>query len=351
MQVVVTGHLGYIGTAMVPLLQANGHEVIGYDSDLFGRCSFGDGIVEVPNICKDIRDAEPEDFLGAECVIHLAGLSNDPLGNHNPAATDEINNVAAVRVAKAAKAAGVRRFIFSSTVLNYGAGGGVFVDENCPLNPLTPYARAKVDAEAGVMALNDADFAVTILRNATAFGWSPRIRFDLVLNNLVAWAVTTGKIYMKSDGTPWRPIVHIDDISRAFIATAEAPVEAVAGESFNVAMPGENYQVRDIADLVAKTVPNCRIDYAPDARPDPKCFRLNTDKIVAALPDFQPIWTAQMGVEQVYEAVKRIGLKHADFEGPRYQRIGHARKLIAEGILSEDFRPVPIRCGMAIHAA
>ncbi len=342
MQVVVTGHLGYIGTSLVPLLLSRGHKVVGMDTDLFARCSYGEGIVDVPNIVKDIRDAQPADFAGADCVMHLAGLSNDPLGNHNPAATDEINHVAAVRVAQAAKAAGVKHYIFSSTVLNYGAGGGVMVDETCPLNPLTPYARAKVDAEVNCLKLNDDRFAVTIMRNATAFGWSPRIRFDLVLNNLVAWACTTGRIHMKSDGTPWRPIVHIEDISRAFTACAEAPFDVVAGQTFNVAKPGENYQVRDIAELVKEAMPDCRIDYATDAKPDPKCFRLNTDKIVAALPDYHAIWTPRMGVGQVYDAIQRIGLKLTDFEGARLQRIGHARKLIAERIISEDFRLIPV---------
>ncbi len=336
MNIVVTGHLGYIGTALVPLLLQHGHTVRGLDNDLFQRCSFGQGIVDVPNLAKDIREAEPEDFADADCVMHLAGLCNDPLGNLNPRVTDDINHKAAVRVAEAARQAGVKRFIFSSTVLNYGAGGGVVVDETCPLNPLTPYARAKVDAERNLLPLGNDDFAVTILRNATAFGWSPRIRFDLVLNNLVAWAFTTGRIYMKSDGTPWRPIVHIQDISRAFIAAAEAPIETVANQIFNVAKPGENYQVRDVAQIVADIVPDSRIEYAPGAGPDPKCFRINTDKIMTALPAYQPTWTALEGVKQVYEVITRVGLIQSDFEGRRYQRLAHVRWLQSQGLLTED---------------
>jgi len=340
MKVLVTGHLGYIGTSLVPLLLARGHDVTGLDIDLFRRCTFGGTIADVPNICKDIRDVKPADLHGFDCVMHLAGLCNDPLGDLNPAATDEINHIAAVRVARAAREAGVPKFIFSSTVLTYGAGGGIEVDETCPLNPLTPYARAKVDAEKGLLALSDDSFAVTILRNATAFGWSPRIRFDLVLNNLVAWACTTGRIYMKSDGTPWRPIVHVEDIARAFIATAEAPADVVAGQVLNVAKPGENYQVRDIASLVASTVPDSRIEYAPDAKPDPKCFRVKTDRITRLLPAYKPVWTAAEGVRQVYEMVRALGLKLEEFEGPRYQRLAHARKLIADGLLTSDLRLV-----------
>lgn len=338
MNVLVTGHLGYIGTSLVPLLLARSHKVTGLDIDLYRRCTFGGTIASVPNICQDIRDVQPADLQGFDCIMHLAGLCNDPLGDLNPAATDEINHVAAVRLARAAKEAGVRRFIFSSTVLTYGAGGGIEVDESCPLNPLTPYARAKVDAEKGLLALSDDSFAVTILRNATAFGWSPRIRFDLVLNNLVAWACTTGRIYMKSDGTPWRPIVHVEDIARAFIATAEAPINAVAGQVMNVAKPGESYQVRDIASLVAATVPGSRIEYAPGAKPDPKCFRVSTDRITRALPEFRPVWTAAQGVKQVFEMVRKLGLKVDEFEGPRYQRLAHVRKLIAEGVMTDDLR-------------
>lgn len=338
MNVLVTGHLGYIGTSMVPLLMARGHEVTGLDIDLFRRCTFGGTLASVPNICKDIRDVQPADLHGFDCVMHLAGLCNDPLGDLNPAATDEINHIAAVRLARAAKEAGARRFIFSSTVLTYGAGGGIEVDESCPLNPLTPYARAKVDAEKGLLALSDDTFAVTILRNATAFGWSPRMRFDLVLNNLVAWACTSGRIYMKSDGTPWRPIVHVEDIARAFIAAAEAPVDAVTGQVLNVAKPGESYRVRDIASLVATTVPDSRIEYAPDAKPDPKCFRVSTDRIARVLPAFRPVWTAARGVQQVFKMVQTLGLKLEEFEGPRYQRLAHVRKLIADGLISSDLR-------------
>ncbi len=347
MKVLVTGHLGYIGTVLTPMLLGRGHDVVGMDADWFSRCTFGKGIVEVPNIRKDIRDASVGDLKGFDSVLHLAALSNDPLGNYNPQLTDEINHVAAVRLAEMAKAAGVPRFVFSSTCSNYGVAGDDFIDETAPFHPYTPYARAKVAAEQDLSAMSDDRFSVTILRSATAFGWSPRIRFDLVLNNLTAHAMTSGRIYMKSDGTPWRAIVHIEDISRAFTAVAEAPRELVHGEAFNVGTTSENYRVRQIADIVAQTVPASRIEYAPDAKPDPRCYRVNCDKLPRVLKSYRPIWTAEMGARQVHEMIKKVGLEGDEFEGPRYARLPHMKQLIAEGVMSDRFR----YCGDAVIAA
>jgi nucleoside-diphosphate-sugar epimerase len=338
MKILVTGHLGYIGTVLVPMLARRGHHVAGMDADWFQRCTFGGTIPEVPNVKKDIRDATVADLRGFDAVLHLAALSNDPLGDYNAQLTNEINHLATVRLAQVAKDAGVQRFVFSSTCSNYGVAGDNFIDETGSFNPYTPYARAKVAAEQALRPLGDDRFSVTLMRSATAFGWSPRIRFDLVINNLVAHAVTTGKILMKSDGTPWRAVVHIEDIARAFAAVVEAKRELVHGEAFNVGQTSENYRIRELAEMVADIVPNCRIEYAPGAGPDPRCYRVNCDKLPRTLPDYNPVWTAREGAKQVYEMIKKIGLKPDEFEGARYARLPHVKKLIADGVMDEQFR-------------
>lgn len=338
MRVLVTGHLGYIGTVLVPMLLRNGYDVVGMDSDMYRESTFGAGIAPVPNIEKDIRDADVSDFRGVDAVLHLAALSNDPLGNLNPELTYEINHRASVRVAELAKEAGVRRFVFSSSCSNYGAGGDDMLDEQSAFNPVTPYGQSKVYVERDVAQLADDDFCPVFLRNATAYGVSPRLRFDLVLNNLVAWAFTTGRIYIKSDGTPWRPIVHIEDISRAFVACLKAPTAAVHNEAFNIGRTSENYRVRELADLVAETVPNSRVEYAPDASPDKRNYRVNCDKAERVLADFRPVWTARKGAQELYDAYRKVGLKLEDFEGPRYQRIAHVRQLLERGVLEPSLR-------------
>jgi nucleoside-diphosphate-sugar epimerase len=338
MRILVTGHLGYIGTVLAPMLVREGHDVVGMDADWFARSTFGGSINDIPNIRKDIRDATVADLRGFEAILHLAALSNDPLGNYNPQLTDEINHVATVRLAEMARDAGVRRFVFSSTCSNYGVAGNDFIDENGKFNPYTPYARAKVAAEMALKPMSDDRFSVTLMRSATAFGWSPRIRFDLVVNNLVAHAHTTGKILMKSDGTPWRALVHIEDIARAFTAVVAAKRELVHDQAFNVGSTQENYRIREIAEIVAQIVPNCRIEYAEGAGPDPRCYRVNCDKLPNTIREYQPKWTAREGAAQVYEMVRKIGLKLEEFEGTRYARLPHVKKLIADGVLDERFR-------------
>lgn len=338
MKILLTGHKGYIGTVMVPMLVAKGYEVIGLDSDLFERSTFGEGLPEIPEIKKDIRDVEASDLIGFDAVLHLAGLSNDPLGNLNADLTYEINHLASVHLAKLAKEAGVERFIFSSSCSNYGAGGEDWLTEESPFNPITPYGISKVRVEQDVSQLADDNFSPTFLRNATAYGVSPRLRFDLVLNNLVAWAFTTGRIYIKSDGTPWRPIVHIEDISRAFIAVLEAPRELVHNEAFNVGRNQDNYKIREIAEIVKETVPGCEIEYAEDGGPDKRCYRVDCERIARTLPEFQPQWNARKGAQELYDAYQKVGLTLEEFEGTKYQRIAHIRYLLSDGLLDNTLR-------------
>ncbi|MBI3166007.1 MAG: NAD(P)-dependent oxidoreductase [Chloroflexi bacterium] len=338
MKILVTGHNGYIGTVLVPMLHAAGHEVTGLDSDLYARCTFGSNMPSVPELKKDIRDIEASDLEGFDAVMHLAALSNDPLGNLNPTLTYEINHKASVQLARFAKQAGVPRFLFSSSCSTYGAAGEEMLTEEADFNPVTPYGESKVFVERDLAELADDDFSPTYLRNATAYGVSPRLRFDIVLNNLVAWAYSTGSVLIKSDGTPWRPIVHIEDISRAFIAVLNAPRDLVHNQAFNVGRNDQNYRISELAEIVRETVPGCRIEYAQDGSPDKRTYRVDFSKIMKILPEFKPQWDARKGAQELYETYQKAGLKLDEFEGPKYKRIDHIKQLINDGLLDETLR-------------
>ncbi|MFW6066902.1 MAG: NAD-dependent epimerase/dehydratase family protein [Myxococcota bacterium] len=338
MRVLLTGHKGYIGSVLTPMLLEAGHEVHGLDSDIYRRCTFGEEAPSIPETCKDIRDGTTADVEGFDAILHLAGLSNDPLGHLDPELTYEINHRATVRLAELAKTSGAARFVFSSSCSNYGAGSDEMLDEDGALKPVTPYGRSKVWAERDLARLADAHFTPVFLRSATAYGVSSRLRFDLVLNNLVAWAFTTGRVRLKSDGSPWRPLVHIEDIARAFVAVLHAPAGVVSGRAFNVGVPNENFRIRDIARIVSETVPGAQVELAADASPDLRNYRVDCTRLPRLVPEYRPQWTVKRGAQALYEAYRRVGLSLEEFEGERYSRVAHVRALLRQGILDSSLR-------------
>ncbi len=332
MRVLVDGDRGYIGAVLVPLLRRAGHEVVGLDAGWYDGCDFGTPPGGYEQRTGDVRDARPEDLEGFDAVVHLAAISNDPIGHLHPEATYDVNARGAVHMARAAKEAGVPRFLFSSSCSLYGAGGDAPVAEDGEFRPVTPYGESKVMAEQGISPLADDDFSPTYLRNATAYGSSPRLRADIVVNNLTGTAFTRGEVRLQSDGSPWRPLVHAEDISRAFLAALEAPREVVHDQAFNVGRDEDVVQIRTIAERVAE-ITGTPVTFATGAGPDARNYRVDFSKIRALLPAFEPRWTVPDGIRQIWADAQAHGLTAEDFEGPRYVRLERVRELAKEGRL------------------
>jgi len=337
MKVLLTGHTGYIGSVMAPMLREAGHEVTGLDAGFFAHCTLG-RTPDERGVPSDVRDVTPASLAGIEAVVHLAALSNDPLGNLNADLTGEINHRASVRLAQAAKAAGVERFVFASSCSLYGVAGEGMLDETARFNPITPYGESKVLVERDVGALADDTFSPTFMRNATAYGYSPRLRADVVVNNLVGYAFTTGEVLIQSDGTPWRPLVHVEDFCHAFLTVLRAPRETVHDQAFNVGRTGENYRVRDLADLVQGLIPGSRVRYAEGAGPDPRSYRVDCSKLEQTFPEYRPGWTVERGVAQLRDAFDRYKLTEEVFLGDRFFRIKQIQRLQREGRLDAALR-------------
>jgi nucleoside-diphosphate-sugar epimerase len=338
MRILLTGSDGYVGSVMGPMMHRAGYEVRGVDSLFYEECSFGRYAARLPLLRKDIRDMTARDLSGFHAVVHLAALSNDPTGDLNPDWTEEINHRAGVRLAHLAKDAGAERFLFASSCSIYGAAGDEMATEDAPLRPLTAYAVSKVRTEEGLSAMAGEGFSPVFLRNATAYGVSPRLRLDVVLNNLTAWAHCTGKVRIMSDGTPWRPLVHVEDICRAALAALEAPRNAVHNQAFNVGVDSENYQVKDLAEIVRATVPGCTIEYSPTASADQRNYRVDFGKIRRLLPGFRPTWNASLGAAQLESAFCEQTLTLDDMQGRRYTRLTQLKHLLNSGALDSTLR-------------
>ncbi len=339
MRVLVTGSLGYIGSVLTPLLKASNFEVVGLDAGWFRDCTFEDpSDDDVSKVPVDIRDVTVDDLRGFDVVMYLAALSNDPLGNLDSGLTFEINHRGTMRFAELAKQAGVSRFIFSSSCSLYGAAGSDSVTETAEMNPVTPYGETKALVDRELAAMASEDFSPVLLRNATAYGASPRLRLDLVLNDLVGSAMTTGRILMKSDGTPWRPIVHVEDICRAFIAAAEAPRDAIHGQAFNVGATAENYRIAELAEIVKQTVPGSTIEFAEGAGPDARSYRVDFGKIEDQLPGFKPLWNATRGAQELYDAYQEQNFTENEHCGPRFRRLPRIQQLVGTDAVDAHLR-------------
>ena len=339
MRILVTGHEGYIGSVMAPLLAERGHDVVGLDIGYYRDCTLTPALADVPTIRKDIRDVEQSDVQGFDAVIHLAALSNDPIGNLNEAWTAEINDQASLQLATLAKRAGVPRFLFSSSCIMYGlTSDGEVVTEESPLDPQTEYARSKVRSERTIRALTDDSFSPTFLRNGTVYGLSPRMRFDTVFNNLTGSAFTSGEVVVRSDGQPWRPVVHVTDVARAFAAVLEAPREIVHGQAFNTGAAHLNHQVIALARIAVETVPGSRLEVRAEADADQRTYRTDFSKFARAFPDFEFLWSPRQGAQELVSAFREVGLTAEDFADRRFTRLKWLRHLLNSGRLDTNLR-------------
>ena len=339
MRVLVAGDRGYIGAVLVPFLRAAGHEVDGLDLGLYEGCDLGPAPEDISTRPpRDIRDAQACQLSDYDAVACLAALSNDPLGHLNPETTFSVNLRGTLRLARAAKESGVERFVFASSCSLYGAAGSTAVAEDADLCPVTPYGETKVLAERDLSLMADDAFSPTYLRNATAYGASPRLRLDIVVNNLTAVAMTTGEVRLESDGSPWRPLVHIEDISRVFLAALEAPRELVHDQAFNVGRPEDNVQVRDIAEMVRDAVPGSKVSFAEDAGPDLRNYRVDFSKLAETFPDLRLRWSVREGVGELIRAYTEYGLTYADFLSSRFVRLRRIRELLSAGLIDEELR-------------
>jgi nucleoside-diphosphate-sugar epimerase len=337
-RILITGNNGYIGSVMAPWFRSEGYDVVGLDTGYFSACTLVPDSTEIPTICKDLREVTARDLVGFDAVIHLAALSNDPIGNLNESWTREINGHGTIRLAKCAKQAGVPRFIFSSSCIMYGMSQAVVADERTPLAPLTEYARSKVEAEKALSGLSDHRFSPTFCRNGTVYGLSPRMRFDTVLNNLMGTAFTTGRVVIHSDGTPWRPVVHVQDVSRAFQAVIEAPLELVHNEAFNTGAEELNHQIRDLGEIVATTVTGCELTTVPRPDADQRTYRADFAKFKKTFPSFEFRWTARKGANELYSAFRQAGLTYGQFTDKRFTRLSWLRHLLDTGVINESLR-------------
>jgi nucleoside-diphosphate-sugar epimerase len=337
-KVLVTGSEGYIGAVMCPILMAEGHEVVGLDTGFYDGCDFGPYEVEHPRLALDVRDVRPEHLAGFDAVVHLAALSNDPLGDLAPALTHDINFHGTVTLARAARSADVGRFVFASSCSMYGAAeGDALLAEEAPLRPLTPYAESKVRSEAALLELDGDGFSTVSMRNATVYGVSPRLRLDVVLNDLAAWSHVTGRIRLLSDGTSWRPLLHVRDLAKVAARMLTAPADVVAGRAFNVGSATQNYLVRDLAEMLSE-VTGCEVELAGNASPDPRSYRVDFSALEVAFPDLELDWDARRGAEELVTAYRTLGMSKEAFEGRSYVRLRQLRHLLEEGRLAADLR-------------
>jgi len=337
-RVLVTGHNGYLGSVMVPCFRDAGYDVVGLDTGYFADCTLVPDSDGIPSIKKDLRGLQPADLEGFQSVVHLAALSNDPIGNLNETWTEEINFRASVQLARLAKAAGVTRFLFSSSCIMYGMSAAAVVTEESSLDPKTEYARSKVKAERAIAELAGNGFSPTFLRNGTVYGASPRMRFDTVFNDLIGAAVTTGKVIVYSDGKPWRPVIHVEDIARSFAAVLEAPIEKIHNQAFNNGAGELNHQIIELAEIATKTVPRCQLEVRAQPGADQRTYKSDFTKFARAFPDFQFKWSAREGARELYETFKRIGLRHEDYVDRRFIRLQWLRHLLDSGRLDSSLR-------------